>query len=196
MRTSDKTDQLELALARFQGECPVIPKNSKNPHFNSRYADLPTIRQVTLPILLRCGLVLRSHPDLIGEQAVLTTRLSHPESGQWEESSFPLRPAKSDPQGLAGAITYARRYAESAILGIVTEEDDDGNLASGLTRKPAKKKPPSEQAAELAKRLKEAKSADELAAARKAVAAAKGKLTSEELEMLGRERDAAEARLG
>jgi hypothetical protein len=44
-----------------------------------------------------------------------------------------MRPSKADPQGLGSATTYARRYALSAILGIVTDDDDDGNMASQPT---------------------------------------------------------------
>lgn len=37
---------------------------------------------------------------------------------------------KNDPQGYGSAMTYARRYGLSALIGIVTESDDDGEMAS------------------------------------------------------------------
>jgi hypothetical protein len=59
----------------------------------------------------------------------LTTSLIH-KSGQWIESEMPLHLPKQDPQGQGSAVTYARRYAYMAILGLVADDDDDGNAAS------------------------------------------------------------------
>ena len=56
----------------------------------------------------------------------LETRLIHAESGQWISSVAIIPLPKNDPQGMGSAITYARRYALTAMLGIITEEDDDG----------------------------------------------------------------------
>jgi hypothetical protein len=51
-------------------------------------------------------------------------------SGQWFRSSYPVRPVQATPQGLGSAITYARRYALMAMVGIAPE-DDDGEAAMG-----------------------------------------------------------------
>jgi len=59
----------------------------------------------------------------------LTTTLIH-KSGQWIQSEMPLHLPKQDPQGQGSAVTYARRYAYMAILGLVADDDDDGNAAS------------------------------------------------------------------
>jgi ERF superfamily len=49
-----------------------------------------------------------------------------------------MSPKDSSPQGQGSAITYLRRYALSAVLGIATEDDDDGNAASSAKREPMK----------------------------------------------------------
>ena len=58
------------------------------------------------------------------------TKLTHTESGQWQSSIAVVPLPKADPQGMGSAITYARRYALTAMLGLVTE-DDDGEAACG-----------------------------------------------------------------
>jgi len=71
---------------------------------------------------------------------VMFTRIIH-QSGQWmEDGGYALNPSKNDPQGMGSAVTYARRYTIGSTLGIITEDDDDGNRASEPA--PAKKLPP------------------------------------------------------
>lgn len=74
----------------------------------------------------------------------LTTIVMH-ESGEWIMATAKLELSKPDPQGQGSAITYMRRYALSAALGLVTEDDDDGNAASTpqkpVARPTAAKKP-------------------------------------------------------
>jgi hypothetical protein len=84
-------------------------------------------------ILSENGLSVTQLPSSNSEQVIVTTMLMH-SSGQWISDILTLKPTKTDPQGMGSAITYARRYAYSAIIGMSTEEDDDGNSAS----KPAK----------------------------------------------------------
>jgi len=69
---------------------------------------------------------------------VLVTRIIHT-SGEHIEGEFPLVcKDPNDPQKLGSAVTYARRYALSAALGI-TADDDDGQAAAGHTPAPAPK---------------------------------------------------------
>jgi hypothetical protein len=63
-------------------------------------------------------------------QLGLVTKLVHAESGQWQASLLKMPLPKSDPQGYGSAMTYARRYGLSALVGIVTESDDDSEMAS------------------------------------------------------------------
>ena len=128
---SEAIDKIIPALIQFQSEVRAVGKNKKNPHFGSSYADLAAIMDEAMPALGKNGLAIvqnlvESSPD---EVRLLTT-LYHT-SGQYFSSIITLKPSKTDPQGVGSAITYARRYSLSPLLGIVTEEDDDGNAASG-----------------------------------------------------------------
>jgi hypothetical protein len=65
----------------------------------------------------------------------LVTKLTHAESGQWQSSLMVMPLPKSDPQGYGSAMTYGRRYSLAAMVGIVSEDDDDGNAATGAVSK-------------------------------------------------------------
>ena len=50
-----------------------------------------------------------------------------------------MKPVKNDPQSIGSAITYAKRYALSAIFGITSDQDDDGNEATQTKKQQSKK---------------------------------------------------------
>lgn len=133
MKTSDKITSLAKALLAVQRDLEPVTKDSTNPHFKNKYASLPAIFEAVLPVLNKAGLVIIQG----GDGNALVMRLVHAESGEWIEASLPLTPVKPDPQGMMSAVTYARRYLLSAMVGVVTEEDDDGNAASGRGQAPA-----------------------------------------------------------
>lgn len=140
MEKSQEIDKLAKALSDAQGEFTPVPKDSTNPFFKNKYADLSTIIEHTKAILNKHGLCVSQVCE--GENSVTTTLLHN--SGQYLSGTLTLKPQKADPQGMGSAITYARRYALQSILGINTEDDDDANEAS---KQPAKKpadKPKSE----------------------------------------------------
>lgn len=143
---SEAIDQLSAALVAAQGHFEAVDKSAENPFFKSHYADLPAIVKAIQPILLEHGLAVTQWPGFDGDHDLLTTRVFHT-SGQWIESSMRLYLAKQDPQGQGSAITYARRYALSAALGIVTEEDDDGQAASKTKRTSSRQSAAPRQAA-------------------------------------------------
>ena len=129
MNTSESVASLAKALSAAQGEFPTVKKDADNPFFQSKYADLASVVQAAAPILAKNGLSIVQLPGWDGERDTLTTRLMHA-AGDWIEDTMVLKPIKNGPQAQGSAITYARRYAYSAILGIVTEADDDGNAAT------------------------------------------------------------------
>ena len=144
MNHSENITELAKALHKAQGELEFAKKDAVNPHFNSRYADLWRIWQVAKAPLQNNGLVVTqtfdwpANTERNGETVTIVTTLLHV-SGQWIESNLTLKPTKPDPQGIGSAITYGKRYSLSSILGIVADEDDDGNQASSPTPKtPAK----------------------------------------------------------
>ncbi len=128
MKTSESLDELALALS----ECvfPAIEKKStariptKNGGtYEFSYADLAEIIKITKPSLKANHLAIVQTID-VKEKHILYTRLIH-KSGQWVESAVEI-PVYSKPQELGAFITYLRRYAYSAIIGVQSEDDVDG----------------------------------------------------------------------
>lgn len=126
MQTSESVKNIAGALLGFHKEVGVVSKESTNPFFKSKYADLATILKTIQHPLTNNGLTILQFPE--GEHG-LTTRLLHI-SGEWMESTYFMHPTKSTPQDAGSAITYQRRYAVGAILSLNIDEDDDGNKAS------------------------------------------------------------------
>jgi hypothetical protein len=124
---SPECAKLYEALAKAQGEMTNAPRTKKS-HYGM-YADLATVRDVTRGALAKNGLcIIQSVVPYgqEGETAVATT-LGHT-SGQWIRSCIPIK-ANLTPQQLAANVTYARRIALSAIVGIAADDDDDGEQA-------------------------------------------------------------------
>ena len=127
MQHSEQINELAAALAKAQGEVEGAAKTSANPHFKSKYADLAACWDACRGPLSRNGLAIVQMPSHEEGVATVTTILTH-SSGQWIRSEVSVKPAKPDAQGLGSAITYLRRYALMAVVGIAPE-DDDGNAA-------------------------------------------------------------------
>jgi hypothetical protein len=129
MTKSDSIKNLAVDLGAFQAAVENVTKDAVNPFFKSKYASLEHIITQVKPLLAKNGLSYVQFPDVIDGQAGLTTMLIH-FSGEWIAATSPLSMKDVTPQGQGSAITYMRRYALSSILGIATEDDDDGNVAS------------------------------------------------------------------
>jgi hypothetical protein len=145
---SPEIDQVSAALVACQGALRPAPKDASNPAFKTRYADLPSVMEAIREPMLANGLAIQ-HQQLPGEpgRLYLRTVLRH-KSGQFLAcvGVFPL--SKQDAQGMGSALTYARRYGTTAMLGVV-QDDDDGNAASSPAARPepAKAEPPAPPAA-------------------------------------------------
>jgi len=134
MNRSDQLDALGAALSKAQAAIKVAAKDANNPFFKSQYADLPAVWAACQKALTDNGLSFTQVPDFDDANAWLETMILH-SSGQWISGRYPVRPVKNDPQGMGSAMTYARRYALAAMVGVVAgDEDDDGNAASGHTK--------------------------------------------------------------
>lgn len=129
-QTNGKPKSLAEALVAVQLEAPQIPLDSTNPHFRSRYVSLAGVMEKVLPVTAKHGLAIVQLPTTLDGSPALTTKLVHV-CGESVESTMLLLPAKPDPQGQGSALTYARRYMVLAMLGLVGDEDDDANSASG-----------------------------------------------------------------
>ena len=127
---SPSLGKLAEALAKAQGEIVGASKNSENPFLKSRYADLASVWEACRLPLSKNGLAVTQLVGNADGTVVVESLLMH-SSGEWVMSRLSLKSVKDDPQGMGSAITYARRYALAAIVG-VSPEDDDANAASGL----------------------------------------------------------------
>ena len=131
MRTSESISEIAKALNGFQAEIDNPPKTADNPFFKSKYTPLADLIKHCRPTLAKHGLSVFQSAAGDGERISITTLLMHT-SGEWIESCpLNLTPQKKDPQGMGGAITYGCRYSYSAALCVASEDDDDGNHASG-----------------------------------------------------------------
>ena len=131
MPQSDSIKELATALYKVQGELTYAKKDSANPFFKSRYADLESVWDACRDLLASNGLSVSQFPGSyceIDKSMSLTTILLH-ESGEWISNEMTLPVSKVDPQGAGSAITYMRRYALAAVVGVV-QADDDANAAT------------------------------------------------------------------
>lgn len=126
---SENTTELALALLEVQKQMQPATKDGSNPFTKSNYATLNSVMETCREPLLKNGILLTQTPipppDYLGGGYLsLMTKLIHAKSGQWLASVTVTPLPKADPQGMGSAITYCRRYALCAMLGIVTEDDD------------------------------------------------------------------------
>tara|TARA_R110000765_G_scaffold182893_1_gene288847 strand:- start:567 stop:1094 length:528 start_codon:yes stop_codon:yes gene_type:complete len=135
MNKSDSITELAKALCKAQSEMGGAAKDANNPFFKSKYADLSSVMRVIKEPFANNGLSFVQFPLCDGQSAGVETMLMH-ESGEWLQSEYLMPLVKKDPQGSGSAITYAKRYALQAMCGIPSE-DDDGNLASTVSKKQA-----------------------------------------------------------
>jgi ERF superfamily len=122
------TKLLPALLAARAAFAPVL-KTARNPHFNSRYADLASVLDACEPALAAQGLGVVQIPYWRDGAMLLVTTLAHT-SGERLSGEYPILTDYAKPQQIGAALTYARRYSYLAIVG-VAPEDDDGEAASG-----------------------------------------------------------------
>jgi hypothetical protein len=165
METSGQINELAAALAKAQGEMGGAIKESQNPFFRSKYADLASVKEAIREPFAKHGLsavqfpkteyvgtpepyewTAKSGETRYGVRVVcvvsVLTRVLHA-SGQWMEDSVSTMLPTGDPQAVGSAITYLRRYALQSAAG-VAPEDDDAEAAHGRAQGQAQRptKPP------------------------------------------------------
>lgn len=157
MKTSEQVAELHEALAEAQGDIDGVKKNSKNPMYNSEYADLAAITDVIRAPMKKHGLsIVEDTPvQQIHEKLYvvdITVRLCH-KSGQWMEIGTMI-PAvgykkdgglRFDAQTIGAAITYGRRYLLQNLFNLAAEDDDGNSIKDegGNASQPRKKAPES-----------------------------------------------------
>lgn len=135
MNKSDSIKNLAKALVEFQSEVKDPKRDANNPFFKSKYVTLDTLIDTVRPILTKHGLAYFQEPVSEDGKIGCRTILVH-ESGEFMEGMpFYMNVTKNDPQGAGSALTYARRYSLSAMVGVAWDDDDDANVASGNVKR-------------------------------------------------------------
>lgn len=138
MEKSDTINELAAALAKAQAAIQPALKDATNVGFKkpdgkpSKYADLAAVWEACRAPLSANGLsVIQLPADADVGRVALTSMLLHA-SGQYISSTVSMKLMQDTPHGAGSALTYLRRYALAALVGVVADEDDDGNAGSGL----------------------------------------------------------------
>lgn len=134
LKKSADIGELSKALTAFQKDAPKIVKDktAKVGSYSYSYADLAGIWDKIRGGLADNKLSVIQSPTSINGQQALTTVVAH-ESGQWIEDTMELKIVQETPQGQGSAISYARRYALTAMLGLVADDDNDARDHQGLS---------------------------------------------------------------
>lgn len=126
---SDKVTELAKAMISVQQSITPALRDGVNNFTQSSYATLESVMEVCRKELLSHGIWMTQYPVSVEAGYMgLVTKIVHAATGQWQASLIEMPLLKNDPQGYGSAITYARRYGLSALIGITTE-DDDGESA-------------------------------------------------------------------
>lgn len=152
MRHSENINEVAVALAAVQANLCPAKKDSTNPHFRSKYADLTSVWDAIREPLAAQGLAVVQGCSVAEQDraVIISTMLIH-KSGQWISSEVSMPLVKSDPQAVGSAITYGRRYSLSAMVGVTADDDDaesamqrngNGGHAGGNRPTPARKSQP------------------------------------------------------
>ena len=163
--TSTGIGNLVAALAKAQGEMKGARRDSENPFFKHKYADLASVCEASFPFLSKNGLAIFQTLSNRNGSVIIHTTLAH-SSGEWVRGELAVTPVKNDPQGLGSAITYGRRYSHMAIIGLPAE-DDDGESAMGRQEKKPEIKTPQAKKETLTKDQPEAGQPEEKSDERK-----------------------------
>lgn len=144
MNKSESIAKLATALLKAQQGMSNASKDAKNPFFKSKYADLNSIREVTIPRLNEAGVVVTQPLGRDAYGFYVETTLIHSESGEWMSSQTPVICAKqNDPQALGSAVSYARRYDLQSLMCVGAEDSDaEGAMDRSVAAPKAAEKAP------------------------------------------------------
>ncbi len=118
------------ALKEFvllQGEVKTVVFDKENPHFKNKYASLTAITEEIRPLLAKHNFVITQKVYSRESRYYIGSSLVHSSGYSFDSGELELKLSGANMQSLGSAITYARRYQAAALLGIVSDEDNDGN---------------------------------------------------------------------
>ena len=132
---SEKITNLAKAMLKVQKQLRPALRDSYNGFTQSKYATLNSVMEACSEALIDNGIWVTQYPVPVeGDGKLgLVTKLVHAESGEWQESLLVMPLSKTDPQGYGSALTYARRYGLSSMVGLVTEDDDANAACKGVS---------------------------------------------------------------
>nr|DAS24250.1 MAG TPA: ERF superfamily protein [Caudoviricetes sp.] len=129
---SETIIKLSKALVETQKELKQPLKDAKNPFFKSEYVPLENVAEAISQTATKYGLAFSQYATTTESGNVSVGTIVFHESGEYiEYPPLILKPENTKPQSIGSAITYAKRYSLSAIFGITSDKDDDGNKANG-----------------------------------------------------------------
>lgn len=129
---SETIIKLAKSLVETQKELKQPLKDAKNPFFKSEYVPLENVAEAITQTATKYGLAFSQYATTTENGNVSVGTIVFHESGEYiEYPPLILKPENTKPQSIGSAITYAKRYALSAIFGITSDKDDDGNKANG-----------------------------------------------------------------
>lgn len=145
LKKSESIQNLSKAMAEFQKSIKQPLKDANNPFFKSQYVPLENVVEAITETGSPLGISFMQFASSDETGSIEVATLVMHSTGEYIE--FPpvrMKPESNKPQAVGSAITYAKRYALSAIFGITSDKDDDGNEATGLN-KPVDKQPKQQQ---------------------------------------------------
>lgn len=132
MNKSESIAEISKAMAEFQKEVKQPLKDADNPFFKSKYVPLESVVEAIMDVAPKHGLSFTQWPlNSESGQVGVATILMHTSGEFIEFDPVFMQADKQTAQGYGALITYIKRYTLSAIFGITSDQDDDGNGASG-----------------------------------------------------------------
>lgn len=133
LKKSESIQNLSKAMAEFQKSIKQPLKDANNPFFKKPYVPLENVVEAITKTGSPLGISFMQFASSDETGSIEVATLVMHSTGEYIE--FPpviMKPESNKPQAVGSAITYAKRYALSAIFGITSDKDDDGNEATGL----------------------------------------------------------------
>lgn len=124
-------NEIAAALAKAQAEMKNPKFDTTNTFFKNKYASMAAVRESIVPVLSKHGIAVMQNLVTNEHGVGCETILAHSSGQSMRFGPLFLPASKADAQGFGSAATYARRYSLMAVAGVVGDEDDDANAATG-----------------------------------------------------------------
>jgi len=139
MNRSESIVEIAKAMSQFQNEVEQPAKTKENPYLKTSYVPLENVVNAINKVAPKKGLSFTQWPLIEAQGKVGVATLLMHQSGEFiEYDPMYMQVDKPSPQSYGAVITYIKRYSLSAIFGITSDEDDDGNLASESSQQSGK----------------------------------------------------------